>query len=225
MVSRRSRQTVLSRLLLVSLLAQTTLALTACDSATEPEEDQMTQEEANALMQGLYGGNLLVYGETLLQADPTALTVIPPGVPFPLDATIPCTSGGEAVFSGSATFSVNEAQSSLSAELSGTLAAAGCTFTGDNVTFALDSDPGLAQTGTVTIELETFSFSLEVASSGAFSWTSGTRSGSCDLNNAITAHISLMEAALSGAVPTATVSGSVCGLSVNRDIELTATTS
>ena len=173
----------------------------------------------------MYGGNLLVYGETLLQADPTALTVIPPGVPFPLDATIPCTGGGEAVFSGNATFSADEAQGSLTAELSGTLAATGCTFTGDNVTFVLDSDPGLVQTGTVFISMETFNFSLDAVSSGAFSWTSGTRSGSCNLDNAITAEISLMDAALSGAVPTAAVTGSVCGLSVNLDIDLAITTS
>ena len=110
-------------------------------------------------------------------------------------------------------------------ELSGTLTPSGCTFTGGGTTFVLDSNPGLAQTGSVILVLEDFSFSINIMSSGSFNWTSGTRSGSCDLDNAITAEISMVDAALSGAIPTATITGSVCGLSVNRDIELTAMTS
>ena len=220
MFSTRNPETTPVRLLLVLLAAQATLALAACESATEPEEDVMTQDEANALVQGLYGGNLLVSTGVLMQADPTALLIVPPGVPFPLDATIPCTAGGEAVFSGDATVSVNEAQGSMAVGLSGTLAAAGCSFTADGVTFVLDSDPGLVQSGSLNISLETFTFTLEIASSGSFSWASGTRAGSCSLDNAVTAAFSMLDAALSGAVPTATVSGSVCGLSVNRDISL-----
>lgn len=213
-----------SRLLPVLLLAPAIFALAACESSTEPDEDQMTQDEANALVQGLYGGSLLAYGGLLLQADPSMLTLVPPGAPLPVEGTAPCDEGGEATFSGNATISINEAQGSIELELSGTLAPSGCTFTGDGATFVLDSTPGLAQTGTVFISMEAFSFSINIASSGSFNWTSGTRSGSCDLDNTITSEISLADAALSGSVPTATVSGSVCGLSVSRDIELTAAT-
>ena len=110
-------------------------------------------------------------------------------------------------------------------ELSGTLTPSGCTFTGGGATFVLESNPGLAQTGSVVLVLEDFSFSINITSSGSFSWTSGTRSGSCDLDNTITSEISMVDSALSGAIPTATITGSVCGLSVNRDIELTATDS
>ena len=216
---------MLSRLPLIILAAHAILTQAACgqDSAG-PDEDRMTQDEANALVQGLYGGALLVYGETLLQADPMVFAVLPPGVAFPLDSTIPCADGGETVFSGSATISSSSAQDPLAAELSGILAITGCTFTSGGVPFALDSDPGLAQAGTVLFSLETFGFSLDIAFSGALNWTSGTRSGSCSLDNAITAEISLPDVALSGAVPTATVTGSVCGLGVSRDIALTSAT-
>lgn len=208
------------------VLLATTLALAACgDDPAGPDEDRMTQDEANALAQGLYGGTLLAYADTLLQADAALLTVLPPGVAFPLDATIPCMGGGEAVFSGNATISGTDIEARIQVDVSGTLAAAGCTFTNDNVTLALDSDPGLAQTLLVTISLETFTFSLDAASSGAFSWTSGTRSGSCTLDNTITSEISMVDSALSGAIPTATITGSVCGLGVNREIELSATVS
>ena len=225
MSSRKNRQPISLKLLLVLLLVPTTLALAACESSTEPEEDQMTQDEANALVQGLYGGSLLAYGGILLQADPAMLTVVPPGAPLPLDASTPCAEGGEAAFSGSATISIDEARGSLEVELSGTLTPSGCTFTGGGTTFVLDSNPGLAQTGSVILVLEDFSFSISITSSGSFSWTSGTRSGSCDLDNTITSEISMVDSALSGAIPTATITGSVCGLSVNRDIELTAVTS
>ena len=224
MLSKTNRQPISLKLLPVLLLVPTILALTACRSSTEPDEDQMTQGEANALVQGLYGGSLVTYGGLLFQADPEMLTLVPPGAPLPLEGVAPCTEGGEAGFSGSAMISINEAQGSIELELSGTLTPSGCTFAGDGTTFVLDSNPGLAQTGTVTISLEAFSFFINIASSGSFSWTSGTRSGSCDLDNAITAEISLMDAALSGATPTATVTGSVCGLNVNRDIELTPAT-
>lgn len=225
MFSKTNRQPISFRLLLVLLLVPTAFALTACESSTEPEGDRMTQNEANALVQGLYGGSLLAYGGLLLQADPAMLTAVPPGAPLPLDAATPCAEGGEAGFSGSAMISIDEARGSLEVELSGTLTPSGCTFTGGGTTFVLDSNPGLAQTGSVILVLEDFSFSINITSSGSFSWTSGTRSGSCDLDNTITAEISMIDTALSGAIPTATVSGSVCGLSVNRDIELTATTS
>ena len=225
MSSKKNRQPISLKLLLVLLLVPTTLALTACESSTEPDGDQMTQDEANALVQGLYGGSLLAYGGILLQADPDMLTVVPPGAPLPLDAAAPCADGGEAAFSGTATISIDEARGSLEVELSGTLIPSGCTFTGGGATFVLDSNPGLAQTGSVILVLEDFSFSINITSSGSFIWTSGTRSGSCDLDNTITSEISMVDAALSGAIPTATITGSVCGLSVNRDIELTAVTS
>lgn len=225
MSSKKNRQPISLKLLLVLLLVPTTFALTACESSTEPDGDQMTQNEANALVQGLYGGSLLAYGGILLQADPGMLTVVPPGAPLPLDAAAPCAEGGEAAFSGSATISIDEARGSLEVELSGTLTPSGCTFTGGGATFVLESNPGLAQTGSVILVLEDFSFSINITSSGSFNWTSGTRSGSCDLDNTITSEISMVDTALSGAIPTATITGSVCGLSVNRDIELTATTS
>ena len=225
MLPKTNRQPISLKLILALLLVPTTFALTACESSTEPDGDQMTQDEANALVQGLYGGSLLAYGGILLQADPEMLTLVPPGAPLPLEAATPCTEGGEAGFSGSATISIDEARGSLEVELSGTLTPSGCTFTGSGATFVLESDPGLAQTGSVILVLEDFSFSINITSSGSFNWTSGTRSGSCDLDNTITSEISMVDAALSGTIPTATITGSVCGLSVNRDIELTATTS
>lgn len=223
MLSKMNRQRMSLKLLFVPLLAPATLTLAACESSTEPDGDQMTQDEANALVQGLYGGSLLAYGGILLQADPAMLTVVPPAAPLPLEATAPCDEGGEAAFSGSAMISIDEARGAIELELSGTLTPSGCTFTGGGATFVLDSNPGLAQTGSVVVVLEDFSFSINITSSGSFNWTGGTRSGSCDLDNAITAEISMVDTTLGGAIPTATVTGSICGLSVNRDIELTAT--
>lgn len=225
MLPKTNRQPISLKLILALLLVPTTFALTACESSTEPDGDQMTQDEANALVQGLYGGSLLAYGGILLNGDPAMLTAVPPGAPLPVDAAAPCADGGQAAFSGSVMISIDEARGSIELELSGTLAPSGCTFTGGGATFVLDSNPGLAQTGSVIAVLEDFSFSINITSSGSFSWTSGTRSGSCDLDNTITSEISMVDAALSGAIPTATITGSVCGLSVNRDIELTAMTS
>ena len=205
--------------LLVLLVAQAVLAPAACiEGIAGPDEDVMTQEEANALVQGLYGGNLLLLGESFLPGDPTTTPAVPPGTPLPINATIPCTGGGEAVFSGSGTISLAATQNSMLVQISGTLVARDCTFTADQVTFTLDSE-GLEQSSSITIVQEDFTFAITITTSGSFSWTSGPRAGSCTLDNTITADLSL-EDALRGTVPTATVSGSVCSLNVNREINL-----
>ena len=221
MFSRNSGSTMASAPLLVLLVAQVTFALTACrEDSTGTDDDEMTQAEANAFVQGLFGGNLLVYGSSLIEGDSRTVTTDPPAGAVPLDATTPCTGGGQAVFQGEARFSQDDAQGAAGIELSGTLVADGCTFTGDEVTFTLDADPGLAQSISFTTVPEEFSFSLKITVSGFFSWTNGQRSGSCSLDTTVTSKLSPVDAALSGSVPTAKVSGSVCGLNVDREISL-----
>lgn len=60
----------------------------------------------------------------------------------------------------------------------------------------------------------------DMTSSGSSGWAQGTRMGSCVLDNVITA-----EASATDPAPTATVEGSVCGLTVDRIINLGIATS
>ena len=199
------------------LAAPTALVLGGCESIWPSDEDVMTQTEANAFAEGLYDGSLLDFEDLLAPADPE---VALPGVPIPVEAVIPCTGGGKAAFSGNATVSLDEAQGVFSTEVSGTLTADGCTFTSDGLGFALDTESGLAQRIVVSFSFETLTLSFDMTSSGSFGWSQGIRVGSCSLDNTITAEATAAESA-----PTATVEGSVCGLTVDRTINLGITTS
>ena len=207
-----------SRLPLILLLVPTTFALTACESSTEPDGDQMTQDEANALAQALYGGELLTFGQDL-----SAVQDVPPGVTLPLESTLPCQGGGQATFSGQVSSFVTAAGDSLGMRLSGVLIPTACVVSGDGVTFTLDGMPGIEQEGSVAIALATFTTVLDFTASGSVNWTSGTRAGNCGVDTAINA---VIEISLdpSAPPPTATVTGSLCGRTIDRAITLPATT-
>ena len=209
-----------SRLSLVFfLLAQTTLALAACrDDSAGPDEDQMTQDEANALALALYGGELLTLGQ-----DMSAVQNIPPGATLPVESTLPCQGGGQATFSGQVSSFVTAAEDSLGMRLSGVLIPTACVVTGDGVTFTLDGMPGIEQEGSITIALSTFTTVLDFTASGSVNWTSGTRAGNCGVDTAING---VIEISLdpSAPPPTATVTGLLCGRTIDRTITLPATT-
>ena len=207
------------RLPLIMLLAQTTLALAACgDDSAGPDEDQMTQDEANALARALYGGELLTFSQDL-----SAVQDIPPGVTLPVESTLRCQGGGQATFSGQASSFVTAAGDSLGMRLSGVLIPTACVVSGDGVTFTLDGMPGIEQEGSVAIALATFTTVLDFTASGSVNWTSGTRAGNCGVDTAINA---VIEISLdpSAPPPTATVTGSLCGRTIDRAITLAAIT-
>ncbi len=206
-----------SGVLAALLAAQSALMLGACESIWPADEDVMTEAEANAFAGGLYDGSLFDLEDLLVPADPE---VALPGVPIPLEAVIPCNGGGEAAFSGNATVSVDEARGVFSTEVSGTLTADGCTFTSDGLGFALDTESGLTQRIVVSFSFEALTFEFDMTSSGSFGWSQGIRVGSCSLDNTITAEVAATDSA-----PTATVAGSVCGLTVDRTINLGISTS
>ena len=206
-----------SGVLAALLAAQSALMLGACESIWPADEDVMTEAEANAFAGGLYDGSLFDLEDLLAPADPE---VALPGVPIPVEAVIPCNGGGEAAFSGNATVSVDEARGVFSTEVSGTLTADGCTFTSDGLGFALDTESGLTQRIVVSFSFEALTFAFDMTSSGSFGWSQGIRVGSCSLDNTITAEVAATDSA-----PTATVAGSVCGLTVDRTINLGFSTS
>ena len=207
-----------SRLPLVLLLAQTTLALAGCrDDSAGPDEDQMTQDEANALAQALYGGELLTFGQ-----DMSAVQDVPPGVTLPVESTLPCQGGGHATFSGQVSAFVTPAEESLGMRLSGVLIPTACVVSGDGVTFTLDGMPSIEQEGSITIALSTFTTTLDFAASGSVNWTSGTRAGNCGVDTSINGVIEL-SLDPSAPPPTATVTGSLCGRTIDRTITLPAT--
>lgn len=199
---------------LIVMLSLTSLALTGCGETTAPEP-LMTDAEAAALVQGLYGGELLVHGE-IFHLGPYPAPVQLPG---PLvNTTIPCADGGDATFKGVAASKLHAGQ--VTAEVSGSLAARGCAFRSDGLGLVVDSD-GLAQSIRVSLVPRLASILLEAESSGTLGWAAGQRSGRCELANMVTSRIPL-EALWRGAAPVAQVSGTVCGREIDQELHLVA---
>lgn len=218
MSSKRNRQPTSPKYLLVLLLAPTILALAACrDDSAGPGEDRMTQDEANALAQALYGGELLTFGQ-----DMSAVQNIPPGATIPVETTLPCQGGGQATFSGQVSGFLSAVQDSLGMRLSGVLIPTGCVVSGDGVTFTLDGMPSIEQEGSIAIALSTFTTVLDFSASGSVNWTSGTKAGNCGVDTDIDAVIEI-NLDPSAPRPTATVTGSLCGRTIDRTITLPAT--
>ena len=209
-----------SRLLLALLLALATLAPAACgdDDPAGPAEDQMTQEEANALAQALYGGNLLTFG----YSDQSAVQTVPPGVTLPVETTLDCQGGGHATFSGQASTFMSSAEDSLGIRLSGVLIPTACVLTGGGTSFTLDGMPSIEQEGSVVIELATFTTVLAFTASGSVNWTSGDRAGTCAVDTAIDATIEI-DLSAGATPPTAQVTGSLCGNTIDTTITLEVT--
>lgn len=191
-------------------IAQTALALAACgDDSTGPAGDEMTQAEANALAQGLAGFL------PLNEANPDALANVLPGMQVPLETTLACSGSGEAMFSGEASVSMNEAQEALVLELSGTLTPADCAFTGDGITFTLNGNPALTQSGSIAISIADLAATIDLSISGGFGWATGEKTGNCNLETTTAGQISFLDTA-----PTAKMTGSICGHAIDRDIIL-----
>lgn len=115
------RATVEARRLLVALLL---LSCGGCEvGPSGPENDPRVLDyaEMRALVQSLYGGNLLVYGEreTLLRLLGAG------GAPVPFERDVLCEGGGTARFVGTARL-VSYARSSASMEVSDTMTTSGC---------------------------------------------------------------------------------------------------
>ncbi len=199
---------------LIVVLSSTAPALTGCGKTTAPEP-LMTDAEAAALVQGLYGGELLVHGE-IFHLGPYPAPVL---LPDPLvNATIPCADGGGATFKGVAASRLHTGQ--VTAEVSGSLAAKNCAFRSDGLRLVVDSD-GLAQSIRVTLVPRLASILLEAESAGTLDWAAGQRSGRCEVANVVTSRIAL-EVVSRGAAPVAQISGTVCGREIDRELLLVA---
>ncbi len=193
------------------LLVTAALAPMACGDVAGPDP-ALTEAEAAALVQELYGGRLLAHGEIFHLGPYPAPKVSK--VRSPMRVEIPCVQGGGASFKGDAMLAL--AEGTLSAELEGTLTATDCAFSGDDESFVMDSD-GLAQTIRITLSYGA-DILIEADVSGTLRWTLGERAGRCDLTNTLKSRVSREDAA-AGIAP-ARVEGMVCGWTMDRAVTL-----
>lgn len=170
------------------------------DDATGPEEDMLTLEESEALMEviqliGVQGSEeeLATFGGTI---------------------TVSCPGGGEVTASGTAIPSGTETGGVLSLDL--TLVPTDCVVTADGRTFTLNGSPSLRETGTFGVSIPTeltVLWEIDLAFFGTLAYELGGRSGICDISARTVLQVDL--AALS---QTGSSSGTVCGNTVDVDL-------
>jgi hypothetical protein len=144
-------------------------------------------------------------------------------VTITLNDSSPCDGGGTVTINGTMSVSANDAGTSGTMSFNYTVAPSGCQVTtSGGKTFTITGDPNMKADGDFTFtEGETSSsFEGSLNYNGKFSWTSSDgRAGSCGVDLTSNYNFSF---GTSGSSGSATLSGSVCGVSVNRTVTVDA---
>lgn len=199
-----------TRKLVVGLTALFTMSA-ACGSdkksSTGPSGDTPTQAEFVSMMGALeavgawsFGGGL--FGTGALAADGM---IAGQTVSVPLDETNACPGGGTTRVSGNVSMTVSGTGYNYTGNL--TQKYTNCKGTGsDGTVFTFNGSPTL----NITMSSTETSYSITLKQGGSFSWAAGSRGGTCPINLTITA-----TADASGTTSSGSVTGTMCGQSVN----------
>ncbi|MYA12115.1 MAG: hypothetical protein F4087_01285 [Gemmatimonadetes bacterium] len=184
---------------LLPVAAALVLAAACTDDGTEPEE-QLTEQEATGLFEG--------FRALLLQDEPVIVSETPTG------AVVECPLGGRVEFAGGG--QEEEAGDTIRLNLDVTARPMACRVSADDAWYDLTGDPGIREQ--ITVEIVGFfeSFDISGTSVGTLDWESGDRSGTCEVDLALTAVPDLSDPNSPGV--TGTLSGMLCGHEVEIDV-------
>jgi len=203
--------------MLAGLSAGLALGLAACSDFTS-SGDVLTDAEAAEMAEALVEGTFAGFGN---------FEAAPSGAPGQTDARItdtfshsaPCEGGGTVALNGSLAYNVNQADSSVTIEFDYTVAPSGCQVTSaGGTTFTLTGDPNLRVNGDFSFDASatggTFEGSLNYG--GKFTWeASDGRAGACGVDLTANYEFTWGTTTTSGS---ASVTGSVCGVTVSRTV-------
>lgn len=197
------------------------LGLAACGGSFTSSGDPLDTTEAQDLAASLVEGGFAGFG-TVAGAPGR-----PPAAPAisgtsTIDYTGPCDGGGTVKLAGSMTANVNQTTNSGTIDFNYTFAPSGCQVTtAGGKTFTITSDPNLKVEGNFSFSSGTTStFQGSLGYNGKFNWTSSDgRAGACGVDLTANYNFSFSSTASSGS---ATLSGTVCGVSVSRTVNVSA---
>jgi hypothetical protein len=196
------------RLALASLIAAA-----ACSDATGTSTgDALTPQERAwlATTLGAQTGAAAGARTSSLAADVAARSAagVPAPFQFSLDATVPCPMGGSTKVTAAMRGTLDEGTRSVTADLEGSLAPAGCVVRSDEgISFTLTGTPGLASEAHVVFTNGQPTGEHTASLDGAFSWSaSDGRSGSCTVDYTAKANHTTNQATLNGSFCGSTVS-------------------
>ncbi len=213
----------MSRRILFGLAPVLALGLAACGGSFTSSGDALAPTEAQDLAAGLVEGGFAGFG-SFAGAPARAPSLAATNVTVTINNTAPCDGGGTVALNGSMTANVNQTGSSGTFGFNYTVAPSGCqvTTSGGKV-FTINGDPNLKTQGDFTFSTSGTTESIEgsLNYSGKFGWTSSDgRAGACGVDLTVNYNFTF---STSGAAPTgsATLSGTVCGVSVSRSVSVT----
>jgi hypothetical protein len=205
---------------LLALAPVLALGVAACGGGFTASGDPLTESEAADLAAGLVEGGFAGFG-SFAGAPGKAPSMPAATVTISLDDTAPCEGGGTVALKGSMTVSGNESGTSGTFGFDYTVTPSGCKTTSGDKTFTISGDPNLKVKGDFSFssgtETETFEGSLSY--DGKFNWTSSDgRAGACGVDLSANYDFTVGGTTATGS---ATLSGTVCGVTVNRSVSVT----
>lgn len=208
---------MLSMRALSGLAAALALGLAACGDFTS-SGDPLSESEAAELAEEIVEGGFVGFG---------AQGAAPMGAPgetaarvtVTLNESAPCDGGGTVGVNGSMTADVNQTTGAGTFEFNYAIAPSGCQVTtSGGKTFTLTGDPNITVQGNFNWTETHAEGSLTY--DGKFKWTSSDgRSGACGVNLEASYEFNWGTTGSSGS---ASLSGSVCGVTVNRTVSVEA---
>jgi hypothetical protein len=196
------------------------LGLAACGGGFTASGDPLTESEAADLAAGLVEGGFAGFG-SFAGAPSRAPSATATNVTVTLNDTAPCEGGGTVALNGSMTANVDQSGNSGTFGFNYTVTPSGCKTTSGDKTFTISGDPNLKAKGDFSFSSGTNSSTFEgsLTYNGKFSWTSSDgRAGSCGVD--LTANYDFTFGGIT-ATGSASVSGTVCGVTVNRSVSVT----
>lgn len=181
-------------------------ALSACSDGNAPDALQLTEAQAEDLMEALssVGAVGLMRQDAYRVGDNTqAITVT-------VDETEPCPNGGTARVQG--TFNANDAGTQMTAALVQSYSACKATSNAGRM-WTFDGAPNVASNITMTANETTGAFSMNGTQKGAIDASSDIGSGRCVLDLTYTATGNEITGSFS-----MTMSGSVCGRTISISV-------
>ncbi len=208
--------------LLSGLCAVAALGLTGCGGNFTASGDPLSDSEAADLASALAEGGFAGFGTFGAAAPSRAPREAATSITVAIDEAPPCDGGGTTAIKGSMTADVNQAGTGGTFKFNYTVAPNGCKVTtSGGKTFTLTGDPNLKVQGDFTFSDTgtASSFQGSLTYDGKFNWTSSDgRAGACGVDLTANYNFSFNTSGSSGS---ATLTGTVCGVTVNRQVTVT----
>ena len=196
------------------------LGLVACGGGFTSSGDPLSGTEANDLAAALVEGGAAGLGGFGAAAPSRAPGAVATTISQAIHDTIPCT-GGDLALDGNASVTGSQGSSTITVGFDYTVAHHGCQLPAGGKTFTINGDPNIKAQGdfTLTSGTTSSSFNGSLSYGGKFDWTSSdSRAGVCGVDLTANYDFTFGGTTTTGS---ATLTGSVCGVSVNRQITVT----